>query len=98
MDAGQTVWPSPAPRHDHVRRMHAPPQYWPLLPIPTPKGATRVPRDLWQKFLRALKAKGGDQKAKLFQFLNKIGARALRIQLGRVLEMAESSPDRQTYE
>jgi len=50
------------------------------------------------ELLRALKAKGGDQKAKLFQFLNKIGPRALRIQLGRVLEMAESSPDRQTYE
>lgn len=48
--------------------------------------------------LRALKAKGGDQKAKLFQFLNKIGARALRIQLGRILEMAQSSPDKQTYE
>jgi len=48
--------------------------------------------------LRALKAKGGDQKTKLFQFLNQIGARALRIQLGRVLEMAESSPDSQTYE
>ena len=48
--------------------------------------------------MRALKSKGEDQKAKLFQFLNKIGARALRIQLGRVLEMADSSPDRQTYE
>jgi hypothetical protein len=48
--------------------------------------------------LRALKAKGGDQKAKLFQFLNQIGARALRIQLGRILEMAQSSPDRQAYE
>jgi len=50
------------------------------------------------ELLRALKAKGGDQKTKLFQFLNQIGARALRIQLGRVLEMAESSPDSQTYE
>jgi hypothetical protein len=35
---------------------------------------------------------------KMFQFLNVIGARALRIQLGRVLEMAESSSDSQTYE
>ena len=34
--------------------------------------------------LRALKAKDGDQRKKLFQFLNTIGARALRIQLGRV--------------
>jgi hypothetical protein len=42
--------------------------------------------------------KGGDQKAKLFQFLNQIGARALRIQLGRVLEMAESSSDKFAYE
>jgi hypothetical protein len=48
--------------------------------------------------LRALKANGGDQKKKLFQFLNEIGARALRIQLGRVLEMAESSPNRTEYE
>ena len=48
--------------------------------------------------LKALKAKGGDQKAKLFQFLNQIGARALRIQLGRILEMAKSSADRDTYE
>jgi hypothetical protein len=50
------------------------------------------------ELLRALKAKGGDQKTKLFQFLNKIGARALRIQLGRVLEMAEPSSDKQAYE
>jgi hypothetical protein len=48
--------------------------------------------------LRALKAKDGDQKKKLFQFLNDIGARALRIQLGRVLEMAESAPNKPEYE
>jgi len=48
--------------------------------------------------LRALKARGGDRQKKLFQFLNDIGARALRMQLGRVLEMAESSPDKLTYE
>jgi len=48
--------------------------------------------------LRALKAQGGNRQKKLFQFLNEIGARALRMQLGRVLEMAESSPDKQTYE
>lgn len=48
--------------------------------------------------LRALKAKGGDRQKKLFQFLNDIGARALRMQLGRILEMAESSPDRLSYE
>jgi hypothetical protein len=48
--------------------------------------------------MRALKAQGGDRKKKLFQFLNEVGARALRMHLGRVLEMAESSPDRDTYE
>lgn len=35
---------------------------------------------------------------KLFQFLNEIGTRALRMHLGRVLEMAESSEDKQSYE
>ncbi len=48
--------------------------------------------------LKAHKANGGDRAKKLFQFLNEIGARALRMHLGRVLEMAESSPDRYTYE
>lgn len=48
--------------------------------------------------IKALKAKEGDRQKKLFQFLNNIGARALRMQLGRILEMAESSPDRQSYE
>ena len=50
------------------------------------------------ELLRALKSNEGDRKKKLFQFLNEIGARALRIQLGRVLEMAESAKDRQAYE
>jgi len=50
------------------------------------------------KLCRALKTKDGDEKKKLFQFLNEIGARALRIQLGRVLEMAESSPNKTEYE
>lgn len=48
--------------------------------------------------LRALKAKDGDRQKKLFQFLNEIGARALGRHLGRVLEMAESSPTRFAYE
>jgi hypothetical protein len=43
--------------------------------------------------LRAIRAKDGEQKRYLFQFLNDIGARALRIHMGRVLEMAESSLD-----
>ncbi len=50
------------------------------------------------QLIRALKANGGDAKAKLFQFLNLVGARALRIHMGRVVEMAESSPDKATYE
>lgn len=50
------------------------------------------------ELVRATKANGGDRKKKLFQFLSEVGTRALRIHLGRVLEMAESSPDKQTYE
>lgn len=50
------------------------------------------------QLLKALKAKDGDQKTKLFQFLNDIGARALRMQLGRVLEMAQSSKTPAEYE
>ena len=50
------------------------------------------------ELLKALKAKRGDQRKKLFQFLNEIGTRALRMHLGRVLEMSESSPDKFTYE
>jgi hypothetical protein len=48
--------------------------------------------------LKAHKARGGDRAKKLFQFLNEIGARALRMHLGRVLEMAESSTDSRAYE
>ena len=51
------------------------------------------------ELLRDAKSKDakGDGK-KLFQFLNEVGARALRMHLGRILEMAESSPDQATYE
>lgn len=48
--------------------------------------------------MRALKAQDGSRKKKLFQFLNELGARALRIHLGRVLEMAESSNSWEEYE
>ena len=48
--------------------------------------------------LRISKEQGGDRRKKLFQFLNEIGTRALRMQLGRVLEMAESSKNQQEYE
>ena len=47
---------------------------------------------------RAAKAKDGDRQKKLFQFLSEIGARALARQLGRVLEMAESSSSKADYE
>jgi hypothetical protein len=48
--------------------------------------------------LRANKAQGGNRAKRLFQFLNEIGARALGLHLGRVLEMAESSSDKSEYE
>ena len=48
--------------------------------------------------MRALKAQDGPRKNKLFQFLSEVGARALRIHIGRVLEMAESSLDSLSYE
>ena len=47
--------------------------------------------------LRESKESAGGNK-KLFQFLNEVGTRALRIHLGRVLEMAESASDRADYE
>jgi hypothetical protein len=50
------------------------------------------------ELMRALKAQDGDRNKKLFQFLNELGARALRMHLGRLLEMTESSPDRIAYE
>ena len=48
--------------------------------------------------MRISKSKAGDRRKKLFQFLNEIGTRALRMQLGRILEMAESSKNRFEYE
>lgn len=50
------------------------------------------------ELMRALKSQDGDRKKKLFQFLNEVGARALRMQIGRVLEMAESSKSPPEYE
>lgn len=47
--------------------------------------------------LREMKAKGGRQRDKLFQFLNEVGARALRMHMGRILEMAESSSTKESY-
>ena len=48
--------------------------------------------------LKALKTSDGDRRKKMFQFLNEVGARALRMHLGRVLEMAESSDTKEAYE
>jgi hypothetical protein len=50
------------------------------------------------ELMRALKSNDGDRKKKLFQFLNEVGARALRMQIGRVLEMSESSKQAPEYE
>ncbi len=50
------------------------------------------------ELMRAAKAKDGDRRKKLFQFLSEIGARALARQLGRVLEMCEDSKSRSDYE
>lgn len=47
--------------------------------------------------LRALRERDPGKK-KLFQFLNEIGARALRMHMGRILEMAESSSSSAEYE
>lgn len=50
------------------------------------------------ELIRALKSDGRDRNKKLFQFLNEVGARALRMQLGRVLEMSESAKTKTEYE
>lgn len=50
------------------------------------------------ELLQANKAKSGDRTKKLHQFLSEIGARALRIHLGRILEMTESSTTKEEYE
>lgn len=48
--------------------------------------------------IRAMKSQDGDRQKKLFQFLNEVGTRALRMHMGRVLEMAESSATEKEYE
>jgi len=50
------------------------------------------------ELMRANKSFGGDRSKKLFQFLNDIGARALRTHMGRLLEISETSKDQQEYE
>lgn len=48
--------------------------------------------------LREAKQSSGDRNAKLFQFLNLVGARALRFQLGRIYDVAQSSATSDIYE
>jgi P63C domain len=50
------------------------------------------------ELMQANKAKSGDRTKKLHQFLSEIGTRALRIHLGRILEMTESSRTKEEYE
>ncbi len=50
------------------------------------------------ELLRAIKARGVHRQTKLFQFLNEVGAKALRLQIGRVLEMAEDADASSEYE
>ena len=50
------------------------------------------------QLMRALKSQDGSRTKKLFQFLSALGARALRMHIGRVLERCDSSPDKATYE
>lgn len=47
--------------------------------------------------LRALRDRDPNKK-KLFQFLNEVGTRAMRMHMGRILEMAESSATKLEYE
>lgn len=68
----------------HLTRRHV---YYPLA-----KSSGKV-----LELLRALRERDAGKK-KLFQFLNGVGTRALRMHMGRVLEMAESSMTKEEYE
>jgi len=50
------------------------------------------------RLLRDAKNSAGGKNTKLFQFLNEVGARALRFHLGRIFEIAGNSPTREIYE
>ncbi|WP_322405266.1 P63C domain-containing protein [Massilia luteola] len=50
------------------------------------------------ELMQANKAASGNRTKKLHQFLSEIGTRALRIHLGRILEMVESSKTKEEYE
>lgn len=49
------------------------------------------------ELLRVARSNNGESGKKLFSFLNEVGARALRMHLGRILEMAESSSSKDEY-
>lgn len=68
----------------HLTRRHI---YYPLA-----KSSGRI-----LELLRALRDRDPGKK-KLFQFLNEVGTRAMRMHMGRVLEMAESSESSIEYE
>lgn len=68
----------------HLTREHI---YYPLA-----KSSGRI-----LELLRALRDNDPEKK-KLFQFLNEVGTRALRMHMGRILEMAESSKSAEEYE
>lgn len=68
----------------HLTRRHI---YYPLA-----KSSGRI-----LELLRALRDRDPGKK-KLFQFLNEVGTRAMRMHMGRVLEMAESSESSAEYE
>ncbi|GJJ03652.1 hypothetical protein RugamoR64_41900 [Duganella rhizosphaerae] len=50
------------------------------------------------ELMQVNKAASGQRTAKLHQFLSEIGTRALRIHMGRILEMVESSKTKEEYE
>lgn len=51
------------------------------------------------ELLRDAKAKDeGHRRSKLFQFLSEVGTRALRMHMGRILEMAEAAKTKSEYE
>ena len=50
------------------------------------------------ELLREAKGQDEDRRKKLFQFLSEVGTRALRMHIGRVTEMAESSKAKFEYE
>lgn len=49
------------------------------------------------ELLKSARSNNGEGGKKLFSFLNEVGTRALRIHLGRILEMAESSENKEDY-